>query len=51
MDKITCPKCKEDFKIDDAGFADILKQVRDRQFDKELDDRLMIAKKRKRRCY
>lgn len=47
MNKITCPKCKEDFKIDDAGFADILKQVRDHQFEKELDDRLMIAKKEK----
>ena len=47
MNKITCPKCEEDFKIDDAGFADILKQVRDHQFEKELDDRLMIAKKEK----
>ncbi len=47
MNKITCPKCKEDFKIDGAGFADILKQVRDHQFEKELDDRLMIAKKEK----
>ena len=47
MNKITCPKCKEDFKIDDAGFADILKQVRDHQFEKELDDRLTIAKKEK----
>ena len=47
MNKITCPKCKEDFKIDDAGFADILKQVRDHQFEKELADRLTIAKKEK----
>ena len=47
MNKITCPKCKEDFKIDDAGFADILKQVRDHQFKKELDARLTIAKKEK----
>ena len=47
MNKITCPKCKEDFEMDDAGFADILKQVRDHQFEKELEDRLMIAKKEK----
>jgi len=47
MNKITCPKCKKDFNIDDAGFADILKQVRDHQFEKELEDRLTIAKKEK----
>jgi len=47
MKKITCPKCKEDFNLDDAGFAEILKQVRDHQFEKELDDRLIIAKKEK----
>lgn len=45
MNKITCPKCKEDFKIDDAGFAHILKQVRDHQFEKELHERLAIAEK------
>ncbi len=47
MNKITCPNCKKDFELDDAGFADILKQVRDHQFEKELNDRLMIAKKEK----
>ena len=47
MNKITCPKCEKDFNIDDAGFADILKQVRDHQFEKELEDRLTIAKKEK----
>ena len=47
MNRITCPKCKEVFKIDDAGFADILKQVRDQEFKKEVEDRLTIAKKEK----
>ncbi|GBD87518.1 hypothetical protein BMS3Abin03_01452 [bacterium BMS3Abin03] len=42
MNKITCPKCKEDFKIDDAGFADILKQVRDEEFNKDLKERERI---------
>jgi len=42
MNKITCPKCKEDFKIDDAGFADILKQVRDEEFNKDIKERERI---------
>lgn len=47
MNEIICPNCKTAFKIDEAGFADILKQVRDDQFDKELNERLNIAKKEK----
>lgn len=37
--KIICPNCKTAFKIDEAGFADILKQVRDEEFNKELKER------------
>ena len=44
MNEIKCPKCKEVFKVDEAGFADILKQVRDSTFDKELQSRLNLAK-------
>jgi len=47
MNEIKCPHCKKDFKIDDAGFADILKQVRDGHFEKELHDRLELAEKDK----
>jgi hypothetical protein len=36
MNEIICPKCKKTFKVDEAGFADILKQVRDHQFEEEL---------------
>lgn len=39
MNKIICPNCKKSFELDDAGFADILKQVRDETFDKELKER------------
>lgn len=39
MNEIICPHCKKAFKIDEAGFADILKQVRDHEFEKELHDR------------
>ena len=45
MNDIKCPHCNKTFKVDEAGFADILKQVRDHQFEKELHDRLLMAKK------
>ncbi len=47
MNEIKCPKCKEAFKVDEAGFADILKQVRDQQFEEEINSRLAIAEKEK----
>jgi hypothetical protein len=47
MNEIICPNCKTAFKVDKAGFADILKQVRDREFDKELTNRLTLAEKEK----
>jgi len=39
MKDIICPNCKTAFKIDEAGFADILKQVRDEEFNKDLKER------------
>ncbi len=47
MNEIICPNCKKTFKVDEAGFADILKQVRDHQFDEELQNRLNLADKEK----
>ena len=47
MQDIICPNCKKAFKVDEAGFADILKQVRDHQFEEELEKRLSIAEKEK----
>ena len=43
MNEIICPNCKKAFKVDEAGFADILKQVRDHQFEEELGKRLKLA--------
>lgn len=45
MKDIICPHCQKTFRVDEAGFADILKQVRDDQFEKELHERLVIAEK------
>lgn len=47
MNEVICPHCKKAFKIDEAGFADILKQVRDREFEAELHERLAAAEKEK----
>jgi hypothetical protein len=47
MNDIICPNCKKVFKVDESGFADILKQVRDHQFDEELKNRLNLAEKEK----
>jgi len=43
MNEIICPNCKKAFKVDEAGFAAILKQVRDHQFEEELQKRLKLA--------
>ncbi len=47
MNEILCPHCKKTFKVDEAGFADILKQVRDQEFEKELLERVQIADREK----
>lgn len=47
MNEIICPNCKKAFKVDEAGFANILKQVRDHQFQEELENRLSLAEKEK----
>lgn len=48
MHEIICPHCSKAFKIDEAGYADILKQVRDSDFDKQLHERLELAEQDKR---
>ena len=35
MNEIKCPKCGELFQIDESGYAAILKQVKDKEFEKE----------------
>ena len=48
MHDIICPHCSKAFKIDEAGYADILKQVRDETFEQQLHERLALAEKDKR---
>ncbi len=39
MQEIKCPKCGEVFQVDESGYSAIVKQVRDREFTKELSER------------
>jgi hypothetical protein len=48
MHEIICPHCNRAFKIDETGYADILKQVRDGDFEKQLHERLELAEQDKR---
>ena len=48
MNDIICPHCNKAFKVDETGYADILKQVRDSEFEKQLHERLELAEKEKR---
>ena len=47
MHEIICPHCAKAFKIDEAGYADILKQVRNSQFEQQLHERLELAEQDK----
>ena len=48
MHEIICPNCNKQFSIDEAGYASILKQVRDTEFDHALHERLGLAQREKR---
>ena len=39
MQEIKCPKCGEVFQVDESGYAAIVKQIRDREFQKEVVER------------
>ena len=47
MNDITCPSCEKSFKLEEAGYAAIVKQIRDREFDTELQKREQLYEKEK----
>ena len=47
MHEIKCPNCGKTFNLDEAGYADILGQVRNEAFDKALHERLVLAEQDK----
>jgi hypothetical protein len=46
--QINCPHCGKAFEIDEAGYADIVNQVRDGEFEQQLHERLELAEQDKR---
>ena len=47
MNEIICPHCEKAFKVDEAGYADIVKQVHNSEFEHQLHERLELAEKEK----
>ena len=50
MHEIICPHCKKAFKVDKAGYADIMKQVRDHEFKQQLPDKKFRTERIVPRC-
>ena len=48
MQQLVCPSCGKAFNTDEAGYAEILKQVRNSEFDSDISERLKIAESEKR---
>ena len=44
MNEIVCPHCQKAFKVDESGYAEILKQVHDKDFEKQLTERISALK-------
>ena len=47
MSDIICPHCSKAFKVDETGYAQILKQVHDKEFEASLADRIVQLEKEK----
>ena len=50
MQQLTCPSCGKAFKVDETGYAEILKQVRNSEFENDLRVRLEIAESEKQKA-
>ncbi len=47
MQEIKCPNCGTVFQVDESGYTQILQQVRDREFEKELQRRKQELEQKK----
>lgn len=47
MNEIKCPKCGTVFQVDETGYADIVKQIRDQEFADELSERMQMLAREK----
>lgn len=50
MHEVKCPHCGKTFTIDEAGYAEIVKQIRDDEFEKQLHERLDLAEQDKQKA-
>ena len=48
MQEIKCPNCGKVFQVDEAGYAQILQQVRDKEFQRELERRAQEIEQQKK---
>lgn len=48
MQEIRCPNCGEVFQVDESGYAQIVRQVRDKEFQKELNSRVELLEQQKK---
>ena len=48
MQEIKCPNCGKVFQVDAAGYAQILQQVRDKEFQRELERRAQEIEQQKK---
>ena len=40
MEEIICPHCSKAFKVDEAGYANIVNQIRDQEFSRDLEEKI-----------
>lgn len=45
MSEIRCPHCGEVFQVDETEYAEIVRQVRDAEFRRELEERALLAER------
>lgn len=48
MNEIKCPHCGQVFTVDESGYAALLNQVRDHEFQRELNERISLAEKNRK---
>ncbi len=49
MNEIKCPECGSTISIDEDNYSNIIKQVRDKEFDEELSKRRMFNHRKVRK--